>query len=141
MCIVGSISCSFIRDDARIDDGGFLCFSQMHTFPFKVVLNIHFRLIAAIICGWSIEFAYAQLWNDLGVGAVGHFPRRENPRDHVAPQQIDSSYDIIDTVRGAQGPPARNCTGSGCCIPKCFAEKGARGFPGLTGLQVISYIY
>lgn len=22
--------------------------------------------------------------------------------------------------------PPRNCTGSGCCVPKCFAEKGSR---------------
>lgn len=48
---------------------------------------------------------------------------------------MDRSYDIIDTASNqASGAPAKNCTGSGCCIPKCFAEKGNRGLPGLPGL-------
>lgn len=51
------------------------------------------------------------------------------------PLHIDSSYDLIDTASNqASGTPAKNCTGSGCCIPKCFAEKGNRGLPGLAGL-------
>lgn len=49
----------------------------------------------------------------------------------VAPQQIDSSYDILDAVNAA---PKKNCTGSTNCIPKCFAEKGNRGFPGNPGI-------
>lgn len=35
----------------------------------------------------------------------------------------------------ATGGPKKNCTASGGnCIPKCFAEKGNRGFPGVPGL-------
>jgi hypothetical protein len=42
-----------------------------------------------------------------------------------------SSYDVPGSsystypVIGSKTPPA-NCTGSACCIPKCFAEKGSR---------------
>lgn len=36
-----------------------------------------------------------------------------------------SNMDIVDTA-SAGGAPAKNCSGPGCCIPKCFAEKGAR---------------
>ncbi|ENN76183.1 hypothetical protein YQE_07151, partial [Dendroctonus ponderosae] len=58
-------------------------------------------------------------------GPWGSYPSSpyENRRPYV------SSYDIIDAPGSAVGP--RN--GSERCIPKCFAEKGTRGFPGLPG--------
>lgn len=67
-------------------------------------------------------------------GAVGYLGRQNPDRE---PPRVDSSYDIVDTVQGARGPVAKNCSGAGQvgCIPKCFAEKGDRGFPGLPGLQ------
>lgn len=46
------------------------------------------------------------------------------------PPQVDSSYDILEAPNA---PPKKNCTGSTNCIPKCFAEKGNRGFPGNAG--------
>lgn len=46
-------------------------------------------------------------------------------------QQIDPSYDVVEVPNA----PRKNCTASGGnCIPKCFAEKGNRGFPGIPGL-------
>jgi len=35
-----------------------------------------------------------------------------------------SSYNTYPVI-GSRTPPA-NCSGSACCIPKCFAEKGSR---------------
>lgn len=79
-----------------------------------------------------------QLWQGL-TGAIGYLGPRDSRREDLYNRQpeIDPSYELIDTVRGAQGPPQKNCTASpGCCQPKCFAEKGNRGLPGLPGLQV-----
>lgn len=71
-----------------------------------------------------------QFWNDVDSGGVGLFRRKES--DYEKPvQHIDSSYDVVDVPNAA---PKKNCTGSANCIPKCFAEKGNRGFPGVSGL-------
>lgn len=73
------------------------------------------------------------MWNDIDSGGVGLLGRSKN-RDRVNVQRVPESYDIIDTASTQiRGPPAKNCTGSGCCIPKCFAEKGNRGLPGVPG--------
>jgi collagen type IV alpha len=72
------------------------------------------------------------MWNELE--SAGVVSRRRQPyRERV--QNVPDSYDIIDTVSPRGGPPPKNCTsGAGCCVPKCFAEKGNRGLPGLNGL-------
>ena len=78
-------------------------------------------------------FYFQQFWADLADSAVGLFNTRPEPEPK--PMKIDPSYDIVDTVNGPRGPAQRNCTsGSGGCMPKCFAEKGDRGLPGLRGL-------
>lgn len=70
------------------------------------------------------------MWNDIDSGSVGLFGRNR-PRERVNVQRVPDSYDIVDTASAInRGPPAKNCTGSGCCIPKCFAQKGDRGLPG-----------
>lgn len=71
-----------------------------------------------------------QFWNDAG-GGVGLFRRQPEPEQ--PPFHVDSSYDIIDTS-GRPSGPKKNCTQNGGCIPKCFAEKGNRGLPGISGL-------
>lgn len=72
------------------------------------------------------------MWNDVDSGSIGLLPRnraRERERQNV--QRVPEAYDIVDTASAPfRGPPAKNCTGSGCCIPKCFAQKGDRGLPG-----------
>lgn len=74
------------------------------------------------------------MWNDIDSGGIGLLGRNKNTRERVPVQRVPESYDIIDTVSSqAHGPPTKNCTGSGCCIPKCFAEKGNRGLPGVPG--------
>lgn len=84
-----------------------------------------------------VEYSHAQLWNDgLVSGAVGYLGRQTPERE---PPKIDASYDIIDTVKGSKnnqtGAGAKGCGGGpASCIPKCFAEKGSRGFPGVPGL-------
>lgn len=73
------------------------------------------------------------MWNDIDSGGVGLLGRNKL-RERVNVQRVPESYDIIDTASTQiRGPPAKNCTGSGCCIPKCFAEKGNRGLPGVPG--------
>lgn len=56
---------------------------------------------------------------------------RRQPEDLERPvQHIDSSYDVIEVPQAAK----KNCTASGGnCIPKCFAEKGNRGYTGAPG--------
>lgn len=74
------------------------------------------------------------MWNDIEGGSVGLLGRNKNIRERTNVQRVPDSYDIIDTANNpVRGPPAKNCTGSGCCIPKCFAEKGNRGLPGVPG--------
>lgn len=74
------------------------------------------------------------MWNELDRSSgVFNANRRQRPRERV--QTVPDSYDIVDTASSqVRGAPAKNCTGGGCCIPKCFAEKGNRGLPGLIGL-------
>lgn len=68
-----------------------------------------------------------QFWNDAASGGVRSWPRPEIPQ----PQRIDSSYAVVENPNA----PKKNCTASGGnCIPKCFAEKGNRGFPGIPGV-------
>lgn len=70
-----------------------------------------------------------QFWNDAASGGIRSWPRKDIEQPPI--QHIDSSYDVVD-VPNAQ---KKNCTASGGnCIPKCFAEKGNRGFPGIPGL-------
>ncbi|ERL93449.1 hypothetical protein D910_10740 [Dendroctonus ponderosae] len=71
---------------------------------------------------WKCRFKFVRSSSN---GPWGSYPSSpyENRRPYV------SSYDIIDAPGSAVGP--RN--GSERCIPKCFAEKGTRGFPGLPG--------
>ena len=38
-------------------------------------------------------------------------------------ENYPASYSAVP-VPGSQ--PGKNCTGGGCCVPKCFAEKGSR---------------
>lgn len=74
------------------------------------------------------------MWNEVDSGSVGFLGRNKNIRERTNVQKVPDSYDIIDTANTpVRGPPAKNCTGSGCCIPKCFAEKGNRGLPGVPG--------
>lgn len=104
---------------------------MLYLFPrFRIVTTT--ALLAFLLTDTN-----GQLWQGL-TGAIGYLgPRDSRVRDdYNRPQDIDPSYELIDTVRGAQGPPPKNCTSSqGCCQPKCFAEKGNRGLPGLPGLQ------
>lgn len=76
------------------------------------------------------------MWNDIessGI-ALGRNRARERERERQNVQRVPEQFDIVDTASAViRGPPAKNCTGSGCCIPKCFAQKGDRGFPGLPG--------
>jgi integrin beta 8 len=77
------------------------------------------------------------MWNDIESGGVA-FPRnpaRERERARQNVQRVPEAYDIVDTASAPiRGPPAaKNCTGSGCCIPKCFAQKGDRGLQGVSG--------
>lgn len=76
-----------------------------------------------------------QMWNELDRNSgISNPNRRRRPTERV--QAVPSAYDIVDTASAVvRGPPAKNCTGGGCCIPKCFAEKGNRGLPGLLGLS------
>lgn len=70
------------------------------------------------------------MWNDIDSGSVG-FLGRNRARERVNVQRVPDAYEIVDTANAAvRGPPSKNCTGSGCCIPKCFAQKGDRGLPG-----------
>lgn len=46
---------------------------------------------------------------------------RQGPYDSGS-ENYPSSYSAIP-IPGGQ---AKNCSGSGCCVPKCFAEKGSR---------------
>jgi collagen type IV alpha len=88
--------------------------------------------VGARICAFSLA---QQFWQELtgGVGLGGGF--KGDNYDYDRPlQRVDESYDIVNTASGPRGP-AKNCTGSGCCTPKCFAQKGDRGLPGLPGLQ------
>lgn len=90
-------------------------------------------ILSKISCVFFAQFK--QFWNDASSGGVGLFNRRDREYERPTPLNVDSSYDIIDTAgTQASGGPSKNCTGSGCCIPKCFAEKGNRGLPGLPGL-------
>lgn len=75
------------------------------------------------------------MWNDIQSGGVGLLGRNQNIRERLNTQRVPESYDIIDTASvQTRGQPTKNCTsGSGCCIPKCFAEKGNRGLPGVPG--------
>lgn len=74
------------------------------------------------------------MWNELdSAGVVAS--RRRQPTYRERPQNVPDSYDIIETTNPDRSQSAKNCTsGTGCCIPKCFAEKGNRGLPGLNGL-------
>lgn len=73
------------------------------------------------------------MWNELESASGILTGRRRQPKERT--QTFPDSFDIVDTASSpVRGPPGKNCTGSGCCIPKCFAEKGNRGLPGLTGL-------
>ena len=93
-------------------------------------------MLVALAYNWFIINTQAQLWNNIESGGVGIFGRsRDNERSQP---RVHESYDIVDVAdSGLRGPPAKNCTGSGCCIPKCFAEKGNRGLPGVPGFQGI----
>lgn len=76
-------------------------------------------------------FGGQQFWNDATSGGIRSWPRKDIDNIQQPVQQIDSSYDVVDVPNA----PRKNCTGSGGnCIPKCFAEKGNRGFPGIPGL-------
>lgn len=87
-------------------------------------------LVALVISISFIVNTSAQMWNDIDSGSVGLFGRNR-ARDRVPVQRVPEAYDIVDTASSpVRGPPAKNCTGSGCCIPKCFAQKGDRGLPG-----------
>lgn len=55
---------------------------------------------------------------------------RRNEETQPTPQKFDTNYEIVEVPNAAK----KNCTGSANCIPKCFAEKGSRGMPGLSGL-------
>lgn len=70
-----------------------------------------------------------QFWNDaIRSGGIRSWPRQDIEQPI---QRIDSSYQVVEVP----GAIKKNCTGSGGnCIPKCFAEKGNRGFPGIPGL-------
>lgn len=95
---------------------------------------IHRWLLASVVYTCLIVNTNAQMWNDIDTGGVGLLGRNKNIRERVNVQRVPESYDIIDTASTLnRGPPAKNCTGSGCCIPKCFAEKGNRGLPGVPG--------
>lgn len=88
-------------------------------------------VITIVVNIFLIVNTSAQMWNDIDSGSVGFLGRNKNIRERTNVQKVPDSYDIIDTANApVRGPPAKNCTGSGCCIPKCFAEKGNRGLPG-----------
>jgi collagen type IV alpha len=88
-------------------------------------------LIALVLGVCFVVNTSAQLWNDLDSGSVGFLGRNKNTRERVNVQRVPDSYDIVDTASAQyRGASAKNCTGSGCCIPKCFAQKGDRGLPG-----------
>lgn len=83
-----------------------------------------------LLCARDVFSVLQQFWNDAapqGGGIRGAWPRRDEPEQQLS---VPLSYDIVDVPNA----PRRNCTGSGAnCIPKCFAEKGNRGPPGMPG--------
>jgi collagen type IV alpha len=88
-------------------------------------------LLALIVYLCFIVNTSAQMWNDIDSGSVGLLQSRQRNRPS---QRVPDAYDIVDVASApVRGPPEKNCTGSGCCIPKCFAEKGNRGLPGVPG--------
>lgn len=100
---------------------------------FIKMLSIY-RWSLAIVFTCFLVNTNAQMWNDIDSGGVGLLGRNKNIRDRGNVPRVPESYDIIDTASAqVRGPPQKNCTGSGCCIPKCFAEKGNRGLPGVPG--------
>lgn len=103
-----------------------------NVFIYELSLIVHRWLVAAVVYTCFIVNTNAQMWND--IGSAGVSIRNKNIRERIPVQRVPESYDIIDTASAHEsGVPAKNCTGGGCCIPKCFAEKGNRGLPGVNG--------
>lgn len=98
----------------------------------KLWTQINFFFVFFVIflyCRFRLYGCEQQFWNDAASGGDRLRPR---PEVYDQPEQrIDSSYAVVENFNA----PKKNCTGSGGnCIPKCFAEKGNRGFPGMSGV-------
>lgn len=49
------------------------------------------------------------------------------PYAPLPPQGASRNFEVYDPVTRQRVPASeRNCTAPGCCVPKCFAEKGSR---------------
>jgi hypothetical protein len=66
---------------------------------------------------WSTSYNSTGLYGRVDSSSSYH----SGSSSYDAPGSSYNTYPVI----GSRTPPA-NCTGSACCIPKCFAEKGSR---------------
>lgn len=50
----------------------------------------------------------------------------QSSRSDAASRTSFNNYDVYDPLTKLPTRADRNCTAPGCCVPKCFAEKGVR---------------